>query len=115
MKIMPLRYTKDVEASARFYRSLGLDSGPASRAGGWVEMPAHAGMLAIHAAGDEEHGACELAFETDEPLEDVAERMRGAGYESGPVIDENYGRSVRVLDPDGVWVQINQYDRDLYT
>jgi len=30
-------------------------------------------------------------------------------------VDENYGRSVRVRDPDGVWVQVNENDRDLYT
>lgn len=115
MKIVPLRYTTDVEASARFYRALGLDFGPTSRPGAWAEMPARAGMLAIHRSGADEKGTCELAFEADEPLENVAERMRAAGYETGPVIDENFGRSVRILDPDGVWVQVNRYERDLYT
>jgi hypothetical protein len=30
-------------------------------------------------------------------------------------VDENFGRSLRVADPDGVLVQINEHDRELYT
>ena len=112
MRVMPIRYTSDVEAMTRFYEVLGLRVGDVSRPGGWVEMPAGSGMLAVHRG---ERGRCELAFETDEPLEDVAARLRAAGYEPGPVIDEGFGRSLRVRDPDGVHVQINVYDRDLYT
>jgi catechol 2,3-dioxygenase-like lactoylglutathione lyase family enzyme len=112
MRVLPIRYSSDVEAMTRFYRTLGLRVGEVSRPGGWVGMPADSGMLAIHRGGK---GRCELAFETDERLEDVAERLRAAGYEPGPVIDEGFGRSLRVQDPDGVPVQINAYDRELYT
>jgi catechol 2,3-dioxygenase-like lactoylglutathione lyase family enzyme len=112
MRVMPIRYSSDVEAMTRFYEALGLRVGSVSRPGGWVEMPSDEGMLALH-QGDV--GRCELAFETDELLEDVAERLRAAGYEPGPVIDEGFGRSLRVPDPDGVPVQINAYDRELYT
>jgi catechol 2,3-dioxygenase-like lactoylglutathione lyase family enzyme len=113
MRVMPIRYTSDVEAMTRFYAVLGLRVGSVSRPGGWVELPADGGTLAVHRGDDV--GRCELAFETDEPLEDVAARLRAAGYEPGPVIDEGFGRSLRVPDPDGVWVQINAYDRELYT
>jgi catechol 2,3-dioxygenase-like lactoylglutathione lyase family enzyme len=110
---MPIRYTTDVEALTRFYRALGLDLGPVSRPGGWVELPAAGGTLALHRAADA--GRCELAFETDEPLEDVAARLRAAGFAPGPVLDEGFGRSLRVQDPDGVAVQINANDPSLYT
>lgn len=112
MRVMPIRYSSDVEAMTRFYETLGLRVGDVSRPGGWVELPADRGMLALHRG---EPGRCELAFETDELLEDVAERLRKAGYEPGPVLDEGFGRSLRVPDPDGVPVQINAYDRELYT
>ena len=115
MRVMPIRYSTDVDAAVRFYRALGLDAGPTSRPGVWVEMPAAAGLLAIHKAGADEAGACELAFEADEPLTDVVARLRDAGFAPRAIVDENFGRSVRVLDPDGAWVQINSYDRDLYT
>ena len=115
MRVVPIRYTADVAAARRFYLALGLRAGAESRPGAWAELPAASGMLALHAATDREAGVCELAFETDEPLEEVARRLREAGFEPGPVLDENHGRSVRVRDPDGVWVQVNVLDRELYT
>jgi hypothetical protein len=54
-----------------------------------------------------------LAFEADEPPEAIMARLRSAGFDPGPIVDENFGRSVRVRDPDGVWVQINEVARDL--
>lgn len=116
MKVLPIRYSADVEASVRFYRALGLDLGAASRPGGWVELPAPAGVLAVHAAPDDAAvGRCELAFQADEPLEDVAKRLRDNGFEPEPILDENFGRALRVKDPDGVVVQINEHDPTLYT
>ncbi|SFW79170.1 VOC family protein [Amycolatopsis australiensis] len=115
MRVMPIRYTADVEALTRFYRVLGLEAGPVSRPGGWAELPAAGGMLAVHRSGGADVGRCELAFETGEPLDAVAARLRAAGFEPGPVIDEGYGSSLRVQDPDGVWVQVNVYERELYT
>jgi catechol 2,3-dioxygenase-like lactoylglutathione lyase family enzyme len=115
MRVMPIRYSADVEASVRFYRALGLEVGARSRPGAWVELPAAAGTLAVHRAESDDAGRCELAFEADEPLAGVADRLRRAGFEPGPVIDENFGESLRVRDPDGVWVQVNRHDRALYT
>ncbi|MFS8097281.1 VOC family protein [Lentzea alba] len=114
MRIVPIRYTAEVAASKRFYLALGLSTGASSRPGAWVELPAASGMLALHTA-DVAPGTCELAFKTDELLEDVAARLREAGFSPGPVLDENHGQSLRVRDPDGVWVQIHLLDRELYT
>jgi catechol 2,3-dioxygenase-like lactoylglutathione lyase family enzyme len=114
MRVLPIRYCADVAASTRFYRALGLDLGAATRPGSWVELPGAAGVLALHQAGDRP-GACELAFEADEPLEAVVARLAAAGYPAGPILDESFGRSVRVRDPDGVPVQDNENDRSLYT
>ena len=114
MRVLPIRYCADVEASTRFYSALGLELGAATRPGSWVELPAAAGILALHK--ETEHaGDCELAFEADEPLEAVAGRLAEAGYQPEPIIDESYGRSLRVRDPDGVYVQVNENDRTLYT
>ena len=115
MKDMPIRYSTDVAASIRFYTALGLQVGPMSRPGVWAEMPAAAGMLAIHYAPAGEAGDCELAFQSEEPLEAVVARLREAGYQPEGIADENFGRSMRVKDPDGVWVQINEHDPELYT
>jgi catechol 2,3-dioxygenase-like lactoylglutathione lyase family enzyme len=113
MRVLPIRYCVDIEASTRFYRALGLELGAATRPGSWVELPAAAGILALHRS--EHGGECELAFEADEPLEAVAARLTGAGFPVEPIVDESFGRSLRVLDPDGVYVQVNENDRTLYT
>lgn len=115
MRVMPIRYSSDVVAMTRFYQALGLQVGSVSRPGAWIELPADGGMLAIHRASGEDVGRCELAFEVNEPLDDIAARLRAAGFQPGPLIDEGFGHSLRVQDPDGVWVQINLYDRELYT
>lgn len=115
MKVMPIRYSADVAASVRFYRALGLAAGSTSRPGRWVELPATAGMLAVHQGEGAEVGTCELAFEADEPLEKVRSRLQAGGFDPQQVVDEAFGQSMRVRDPDGVWVQINNFDRELYT
>jgi len=114
MRVLPIRYCADVETSTRFYRALGLELGAATRPGSWVELPAAAGILALHKAA-EHAGDCELAFEADEPLEAVVARLAAAGFPAEPIVDESYGRSLRVRDPDGVYVQVNENDRSLYT
>ncbi|OZM69928.1 hypothetical protein CFN78_27935 [Amycolatopsis antarctica] len=115
MKVVAIRYTRDAAALVRFHEALGVEPGSASRPGRWVELDGDGGMVAVHVDEDADAGRCELAFESDGPLEPIAERVRAAGFEAGQVVDENFGRSLRVRDPDGVWVQINQFDRELYT
>lgn len=115
MRVVPIRYCSDVDASVRFYGAIGLDPGSVSRPGAWAELVAASGMVAVHEASGATVGTCELAFEADEPLEAVTSRLRSAGFEPEPIVDENFGRSVRVCDPDGVWVQVNLHDRELYT
>lgn len=113
MKIMPIRYVRDVEASVTFYAALGLPVSTRQRGGGWVELTGSAGVLALHASAS--GGDAELALASDEPLEDVVSRLRAAGYAPGPILDEAYGRSLRLTDPDGVLLLVNEHDTSLYT
>jgi predicted enzyme related to lactoylglutathione lyase len=118
MKIMPIRYVGDMEASARFYAALGLVPGDSSRSGNWIELGASGGLLGLHTARTSHQdvpGHVELAFETQEPLEALAERLTAAGFEPEAIMDENFGRSLHVTDPDGIRVQVNEHDRELYT
>lgn len=119
MKIMPVRYTDDIAALTRFCGVLGLTTNTASRAGSWVDLTAAGGMLGLHIASTAEEttavGRCELSFQTDEPLEDVLDRLRAAGYLDAHIVDEAFGRSLRVTDPDGVPIQVDESDPSLYT
>jgi len=131
MRPLPIRYVVDLPAVQRFYEALGLRVGFAGRAprrGGsrWVELVGSSGaVLALHyddeladrgdAAGSGGTLAVELAFEADEPLEEVVARLRRAGFEPATaIVDESYGRSFRVCDPEGLSLQINEHDRDLH-
>jgi catechol 2,3-dioxygenase-like lactoylglutathione lyase family enzyme len=118
MKVMPIRYVADMAASARFYTALGLTIADSSRSGNWTELNAAGGVLGLHAArtsAQDTPGRVELSFETQEPLEVLADRLTAAGFEPEAILDENFGRCLHVTDPDGVLVQVNEHDRELYT
>jgi hypothetical protein len=118
MKVMPIRYVADMEASSRFYAALGLSPGDTSRSGNWAELTGSGGLLALHTARSsqpDKPGDVQLSFETDEPLERLAERLAAAGFEAEAIVDESFGRSLHVVDPDGMLVQVNEHDRELYT
>lgn len=123
MKVMPVRYVPDVDTARRFYETLGLKVEttirvPAGRRGGWAELLAEGegSGIALHYATAENPDGVEFSFEAGEPLETVAERLTGAGYPlATAIVDQSYGRSFTVLDPGGLEVTINEYDRELYT
>lgn len=102
LTVLPIRYVADVAASRRFYTGLGLALRPDLSVDVWVHLSAGAGAVGIHDA---------LGFTTDEPLEAVADRLNDAGY-AYELVDENFGRSLRITDPDGVIVQIQEIDQD---
>ena len=126
MKPMPIRYVRDMAAARRFYEALGLTLDFASRPPRhgtpvWLELRGHEGGLALHLAPpdaqpttDRYQHEIELSFEADEPLEAVVERLAGAGYEPATmIVDESFGRSFTVRDPEGLLIQVNEHDREL--
>lgn len=117
MRVMPIRYVRDLEACERFYALFGLDVDARQRGGGWLELAAAGGTLALHSRDPGVGGAepeVELAFAADEPLEKLQVRLAGAGFDSA-IVDEAFGRSLRVTDPEGLRVQVNEHDLELYT
>lgn len=140
MKPMPIRYVRDMDAARRFYEALGLTldfvSRPPRRGpSAWAELRGDGGGLALHHAPPEAEPSdarpsearlseaqphdtrppgVELSFEADEPLEQVVERLLGAGYEPATaIVDESFGRSFTVRDPEGLLIQVNELDREL--
>ncbi|WP_406291921.1 VOC family protein [Embleya sp. NBC_00896] len=104
----------DVDASRRFHTGLGLALRPEPSVDVWAQLSADAGALGIHDAAVSKGrppGTVELGFATEERLEDVARRLADAGYEL-KLFDEDFGRSIRVVDPDGVNVRIQEIDQD---
>ncbi|MEV0283645.1 VOC family protein [Kribbella sp. NPDC050820] len=112
LTVLPIRYVADVETSRRFYEGLGLRYRADVSVPVWAHLDVAAGAVGIHDAAVSKGkpiGTVELGFATDEKLEDVAARLTDRGYEH-ILVDEDFGRSIRVTDPDGVTIQIQEID-----
>jgi catechol 2,3-dioxygenase-like lactoylglutathione lyase family enzyme len=123
MRPMTIRYVKDMDAARRFYLALGLTHDFTSRKprrgpSVWTELAGTPGAgLALHYA-PEGSGigttTAELCFQAEEPLEDVVERLRAAGYEpETDIADESFGRSFTIRDPEGLLIQVSENDYEL--
>lgn len=122
MRVMAIRYVRDVESARRFYQTLGLTLEFASRTprqGGssvWTELAGSgAGAnLALHQWDSDPAVDVQLSFQADGPLEHVVDRLRENGYEPATeIVDESFGRSFTIRDPEGLLIQINENDYDL--
>jgi len=122
MRAMAIRYVRDVDSAQRFYQALGLTIEFASRrprAGGpsvWTELSGTGpgSSLALHRWDEDPASAVELSFQAEEPLEQVVDRLRRSGYElATEIVDEAFGRSFTIRDPEGLLIQINENDYDL--
>ena len=101
--VRPLRFSTDVPAMRAFLETLGLRSRIESERGGWVDMVAGRGMVALHDAASSSTGAkardTRLSFEADE-IDELKSRLEAAGYQEVAIWDEAYGRVLSVLGPD---------------
>jgi catechol 2,3-dioxygenase-like lactoylglutathione lyase family enzyme len=118
MKLMPMIYATDLDRSIGFYGKLGFELGNVQRSGGWAEMKLGDGFLALHEAESipRNDGPVLLTLRSEEPLPDLEARLEAGGVEiKRRVTDEAFGRSMVIHDPDGLSVQINEFDPALYT
>jgi catechol 2,3-dioxygenase-like lactoylglutathione lyase family enzyme len=120
VKVRPIHFVSNLREAVRFYEALGLEREALSRSGHWLELAAGGGELGLHdgavaADGDGREGVM-LTFVADEPLEAVARRLRTAGFAPRvEIVDREWGRSLLVSGPDGMLVQVDEQDRELYT
>ncbi|MBF6298133.1 VOC family protein [Nocardia amamiensis] len=115
LTVLPIRYVSDVEACRKFYAGLGLVFDSDASVDVWAQLSTDAGAVGLHdfrVSKGRPAGSVELGFATDEKLEVVASRLREQGYDY-EIFDEDFGRSLRVVDPDGVTLQIQEIDMDV--
>jgi catechol-2,3-dioxygenase len=113
MILMPIVAVTSMERSRAFYQHLGFSV--LVEGEWWSELRAGDGaVLALHLADAEDltvGSQVELAMVSRERLENVVKRLASAGVETVVGIDEQpFGRSLRVVDPDGLVIQINEHD-----
>jgi hypothetical protein len=110
-------FTADMSRAAEFMAALGFAVEAEHRKGGWAELAAPSALLCLHSGLSDRGmtpGETSLSFDSDEDPQVVADRLADAGFTDAVVLDENFGRIVRVTGPDGSTVQINFADRTLY-
>ncbi|HXY86090.1 MAG TPA: VOC family protein [Gaiellaceae bacterium] len=111
MILMPIVYVREMDESVAFYERLGFEVDIQSRSQHWTELKAGDGaVLALHSAEAGKAGRVELSMVAEEPLErlaDVTSIARG-------IADEAFGRSIILRDPNGLEIQVNEHDRELY-
>jgi hypothetical protein len=115
--IRPLRFTADVPAMRGFLETLGLRSRIESERGGWVDMVAGRGMVALHDSAASSTGGrsgeTRLSFEADD-VDELKERFDAADYEGATIWDEAFGRVFSVVGPENTTMWIDERSKDLY-
>jgi hypothetical protein len=115
--VRPVRFTDNIDPMRTFLEALGLRPRVESTQGGWIDMVAGGGMVALHSARGSEtqapNGFTSLSFEADD-VDTLAERLRTAGVPDVVVYDEAYGRVLECRDPLGDRFQVDERSDDLY-
>jgi len=115
--IRPLRFTDRVAEMRAFLETLGLQARIESEQGGWVDMLAGDGMVALHSAAMSSSGGkpgqTSLSFEAED-VDELKDRFERAGFPDGAIWDEAYGRVLKVSGPNGAHIWIDERSDDLY-
>lgn len=117
MKPYVLLYVTDVPRSRAWYEALGFGLRRLNRNGGWAELEWAGLLLYLHGADTPRPAGFALpGFEVTQPLDVLAARLRGAGIEAPDtaILDEGYGRTLDLRDPDGYVWQIVEHEPELY-
>ena len=131
MALMPVIRVADVHRSVVFYQCIGLDLVSENRNHRWAVLRLGDALLGIHSASAEHAGTSSsvgpgsnatqardggvghLAFVIKEPVERAVARLAEAGLDVREVVDEVYGRSIQLVDPDGSIVYLEERDPEL--
>lgn len=115
--VRPVRFSDDVAAMRGFLEALGLAPRVEAESGGWVDMVAGGGMVAVHDAATSDRGGLpgqtRLSFEADD-VDALVTRLKAADFDDATVHDESYGRVLTVSDPLGDVIVVDERSDDLY-
>ena len=115
--VRPVRFTDNIEPMRAFLELVGLRPRIESVGGGWIDLVADGGMVALHSAAgsdsDGVQGQTRLSFEADD-LDALARVLTDAAVPDVTVYDEAYGRVLTFTDPLGDRIAIDERMTDLY-
>jgi hypothetical protein len=115
--VRPVRFTDHVAEMQHFLELIGLRPWIVADRGGWRDMAAGGGRVALHEAATSTSGGLpgqtDLAFEAAD-VTALAKVLEEAGVGGLAVYDEAYGRVLTCLDPDGAVLAVDEVSDDLY-
>lgn len=109
-------YVTNMERSLTFYKALGCVS--KNEGGYWSELRMGETALALHLTDKLPNDGLwvGLAMTAHKPLEEIISTLKAAGLViTNEIADEAFGRSLIIRDPDGLGIQINEHDPELYS
>ena len=115
--VRPVRFTDNIEPMRAFLELIGLQPRLESVRGGWVELVADGGTVALHSAATSDSGMVQgqttLAFEADD-LDVLAQALIDSAVPDVTVYDEAYGRVLTFTDPLGDRLAVDERMTDPY-
>jgi predicted enzyme related to lactoylglutathione lyase/predicted DNA-binding protein len=114
-------YVRDVARALPFYQALGFEIALRERTGDWVQLRMGDAVLGLHKGEEASQrergmkGVIQFSLIVHDRLENLLERLDAAGFStSHPIIDESFGRSVQLEAPEGLLIQADELEIDLY-
>lgn len=110
MKLQPIVYVTDMDRSVEWYCTV-LGARPGYRSPAWTSLPVGDATLGLHIIDSRSEGShVALSLVATEALEAVSSRLEEAGITiAKPICEEDFGRSLVVVDPDGTTIQVNEH------
>ena len=110
MKLQPIVYVTDMDRAVSWY-SIVVNAQPAYQSAAWTSIPVGNATLGLHITDDRPtHSYLALSLVATEPLQGIANRLEASGITIARADqDEDFGRSLVVVDPDGTPIQINEH------
>ena len=103
--LKPIVYVTDMAASTAWYEAL-LAGEPTMVSEHWTTFDCGGATLALHLTDEDlGPGGVELSLVAEAPLETAHARCAGAAE----IIEQPFGRSFTVTDPDGTVIQVNEH------
>lgn len=112
MQLQPIVYVTDMDRAVTWYATL-LDVQPGYQSPAWTSLAVGGATLGLHITDDQPaESRVALSLVATEPLEELAGRLEAAGIAiAKPIGEEDFGRSLVVVDPDGTAIQVNEHRR----
>ncbi len=115
LSTLPIVYVSNMQRALQFYQALGFAVHHAGAT--WSELRVGNTAVALHTAEDVAKGVLRvsLSLVAHTKLETLIEQLTANGLTiTTDIADEAFGRSLTIYDPDGLPIQINEHDPDLY-